>query len=327
MTCGDAIHPIGAVPPVRLHVDGGNAAAGVERHAGVQVLAARLGVGEEGLAAAGDPAHRPAEIPRREQGKDEFGISKVARAEPAAGIRHDDAQIVPADAQTAGDGGTHGVAGLATRAQREFAVAIVGQRAAWLHEGGSRAREGDILLDNSVRRCESRFGRGGIPRRPGQGPVVRRAVPQRCCILGQCILCRAQRGQGIVIDVDAFRRFQGRRLGLGDDEGDGLAGEAHPAVRQRILRRIGDRQQGFARRQRLAGAGRHCTHAGRSQVRRGVDRQNAPDGQRRRRIDGAEFGMGVRRAHDDRMSLAGQRQIGGEDAGAGQKGAILDARQ
>ena len=101
---------------------------------------------------------------------------------------------------------------------------------------------------------------------------------------------------------------------------------ADPAVRQRILRRIGNPQQGLARRQRLAGAGRHCKYAGRFQVRGSVDRQNARYGEGIGGVDRAEFGVGVRRAHEDRISLAGQRQIGGESTGPGQEGAVLDAR-
>ena len=72
-------------------------------------------------------------------------------------------------------------------------------------------------------------------------------------------------------------------------------------------------------------AGRQGADAGRPQVRRGVDRQGARHGQRGCRFEGAEFGMGVRRAHEGAMGLAGQRQIGGEGAGSGQEGAVLDA--
>ena len=314
------------MPPVGPHVDGRDAPLGVERHAGVQILAARLGVGQEGFAPAGDPAHRPAERPRRKRHDDEFGIDQVARAEAAAGIRHDHPQVVAPNAQAIGDDRAQDVAGLAAGMEREPAVGIFGERAARLHEGGGRAGERDILPDDPVRRREGRIGRGPVARRPDDRAVVGRVLPDRRCIVGQRILRRAQRRQGIVIDLDQFRRFQGGRLGFGDDEGDGFAGEAHPALGQRILRGIDDGAMQFAVRQRLVRAGRQGAHAGRAQVRRRIDRQHARNGQRRRRVDFAEHGVGMGRAHEGGMGLAGPAEIGGERAGPGEKRAVLHAR-
>ena len=71
-----------------------NLAVGVERHLGVGDVIAAVRVGEKRLRAVGDPFHRPADALRRPKRHDFFGIDENLRAEAAADIRRDHAQLV-----------------------------------------------------------------------------------------------------------------------------------------------------------------------------------------------------------------------------------------
>ena len=73
----------------------GDLALGVERHLGMGDMVAAVRVGEEGFRAVGNPFHRPADLACDAQSADDLlGIDEDLRAEAAADIGRDHAQLV-----------------------------------------------------------------------------------------------------------------------------------------------------------------------------------------------------------------------------------------
>ena len=83
----------------RIDLHGDDAAVAVEAHAGVGVVIARLGVGQERIGARRGPAHRPAQQLRGpDDGRDLDGEISL-HAETAADVGRDDADFVLGDMQ------------------------------------------------------------------------------------------------------------------------------------------------------------------------------------------------------------------------------------
>ena len=77
-----------------LDLERGDLAVVVERHFGVGDVVAAVRVGQERLRAVAGPFHRPADLLRRPQADDLFRIDEDLRAEAAADIGRDHAQLV-----------------------------------------------------------------------------------------------------------------------------------------------------------------------------------------------------------------------------------------
>ena len=85
---------IGAEIGLGLHAQAEDLALVVDRHLGVGDVVAAMRVGEEGLGAVGGPLHRPADLLRRPDADRLFGVDEDLRAEAAAHVGRDHAQLV-----------------------------------------------------------------------------------------------------------------------------------------------------------------------------------------------------------------------------------------
>src|SRR5262249_59693006 len=75
---------------------------GIERELGLCLMIASLMVGEEDLAAPGDPFDLSADPLRRPRDQHLLGVDEILGAEAAADIRRDKAQLLRFDAERAG---------------------------------------------------------------------------------------------------------------------------------------------------------------------------------------------------------------------------------
>ena len=141
--------------------------------------------------------------------------------------------------------------------------------------------------------------------------------------------------QNVVTDLDRRSCVARRAQRLGNHRGERLADRAHLVDRERPLRRVERRP----RRVRPEGfllvvddIGRHRKLANASQIRRpivraGQHREHARHRARCCRVDAADHGMRVRRAHERGVRLARQTDIVGIAARAGHEPRVLKARQ
>ena len=95
------------------HLERQELARSIERQRRLGLHVARRMVGEEHLAAGGDPFHRPADLARRPGDQHVLGIDEVLGAEAAADIGRDEAQTLPARRPARGRRGCgwHGCSG------------------------------------------------------------------------------------------------------------------------------------------------------------------------------------------------------------------------
>ena len=133
-------------------------------------------------------------------------------------------------------------------------------------------------------------------------------------------VARRDGGQRLVVDLDQLGGVERLGLGLGHDQRHRLAGEADLAVGEQRLRREGEGLAGLdvglgIGPQRLQPVGRHV---GRRQHRQHARR--APGGVD---VDGADPGMGMRRAQDDGVGQALEPQVVEIGAAAGDEARIL----
>ncbi len=193
-------------------------------------------VGEEGLGAVAGPFHRTADLLRGPQRHHLFGIDEDLRAEAAADVGGDHAQlvlggdVVERRQHEAGD-----VRVLRGRVEREvlFRRVIIGDRRARLHRVRGEAVVGDVELDHIGGLGEGGIGRALVADHPvidlvaGRfGVKLRRARLDRGADVGD-------RRQLFVIDDHGLGRVARQVLGLGDHDRDGLADEAHGLRRHR----------------------------------------------------------------------------------------------
>ncbi len=127
-------------------------------------------------------------------------------------------------------------------------------------------------------------------------------------------------GEHLVVDRDRGGGVFGEIAIVRDHHRDGLADIADLAARERMLgaqRRDG----GIGHRHRQALGGEAARH-----VPRGEHRMDARHRQRRRGVDRADPGMGVRAAHERRMKHARQLQVVDKARPPGEQGGIFDPR-
>ena len=85
---------IGAEIGGGVHLQAGDLAVAVERHLRLGDVIAAVGVGDETFRTLAGPLHRPVELARRPQTNDLLRIDEDLRAEAAADVGRDDAQLV-----------------------------------------------------------------------------------------------------------------------------------------------------------------------------------------------------------------------------------------
>ena len=158
-----------------MHAQAGDLAAGVEREFGMGDVVAAMRVGEEGLGAVGGPFHRPVDLLGRPDADRLLGIDEDLRAEAAADIGRDHAQLVLG--RDADEGRQHeprDMRVLARRVEREGVRAgiVVADRRARLHRVGDQAIVDEVELGDVRGRGEGRVGRA---------PCRRDASCRPCC--------------------------------------------------------------------------------------------------------------------------------------------------
>ena len=244
----------------------------VERELAVRAHVARLLVGEEHFRARAGPLDRPAELLRREQRGAILGVEVEAHAEAAADLLGDDADLLRRHAEHRGELVAHDRHALRAGVEMVLIGHEGGEAGARLHRVADHARDVHVHLHHS-RRALERGARAGLV----AGFVVEhhvaghRVVHQRRAG-GERFGRVHHRRQLAVLDGDQLGRVLRGDRGLGDDERDRVAGEAHAPLRQRRPAGIDQLHAAAAlhrqrRRQRLqhageVGAGEHRDHAG-----------------------------------------------------------------
>ena len=322
---------VAAVTPGRSDLQREEAAVSIQSERSAQTLATRLGVGDEALAALGDPFHRAPERLRREQDQHEFRIGDVARAETAADVRHDHPQRILGHAHHLRQHGAQLVRRLAAGAQRVAASGrvVIANRGTRLHERNDRPRIVDLQLDDMRRRVQT--FRDGVPvsRLPLERTVARQLRPEQRRTRGQCSIDLGDRRHGPPVHRDQFGGIARRQRALGDDQSDRLADVAHTLDRQGIL--LSQRHLGAIGIEhfegRSSGPRRKRTDAGGTKIFAGVNRQDARGVARGFGVDAGDLRVRMRRAHHHCVRLVRQVEVCGIPARTCQKALVLQARQ
>ena len=298
----------------------------VERQFRVADMVAVVIVGDHPLDALADPFDRAPDLARRPQGQRVFGEMPAFHAEAAADIAGDDAHLRLGNVEDAPRHiGAGAVRPLRAEIERVAAepVVILADAAARLHR-----RRGDAVEDEFLARHMMRLGEGGIDRAPvaqreEETFIVAALVPQFGRALCQGLIRGGDRWQRLVLDGDALGRVLGEIDRLGDDEGDGIADQHRPAVRQRGPRRHEHRRAvaALARDHRAERA----VFRGRP-IGAGEHREHARHLLRRAHVDRADARMRVGRAQDMGMSEARQVEIVGIAPPPREEPRILGAR-
>ncbi len=290
-----------------------------ERHFEVPVLVALLHRGEEVLAAVLDPLYRPFQLEGGRGERDLLGIHHELRAEAAADVGRDDADLVLVEHQQVHQEGAHLVSELRRIPQGQpILVEVVGRdRAAALDRMGAAA----MLLHadgGAVRRLVECAGDVAVGLPDHRHHVaLPPAMGERRIRLGGDAAVR-HGGKRLVVHRDQGGCVLGQEPRLGDHHRHRLADEGDLVLGQHERRDVGRQLRGpELQRQALGrqlrhqiGERQHRMHAGRPGGRAGVD---APD-QR----------MGVRAPHERDVQHVRKAEVVDEAATALQQRKVLD---
>ena len=302
------------------HADREDLAVLGRRHLGVGDVVAAVRVAKESLGAVAVPFHRPADLLCRPEADRLLGVDEDLRAEAAADVRRDDAQLVLG--RDADEGREHEPRHMRVLARGVEGVALVARivladRGAGLDRVRNQPVVGDVELGHVLGSGKGLVDGGLVAEMPAEDGVVGRDLVD---------LRRARlrlggvddRRQRLVIDGDGLGRVLRLRQRLGDDDGDVIADVAHLAKRQRRVRAglhrravlgmdhpAADQPADLVGRQILAR--QHREHAGLRLRGGGIDR--ADGGVRVRRAQ--EGGIGLPRAGEvvDVMPAAGDEAL------------------
>ena len=198
---GDDLHPERRDRPVALrpqrHVVDLVAAVVARRH----VLRARL-----------DPLHRPAEPLREREDEHLLAVGLELRAEAAAHVGRDHAQLVLRDAEHAGEDEPRDVRDLGGRVERELVAADLADRAARLDRGARGAVVHEPVLDRDLR-----LGEAGVDVAAADAPLVRPVGAELLPDERRAVLERRlgihDRGLRVVVDDHVLGGVDGERAG------------------------------------------------------------------------------------------------------------------
>jgi hypothetical protein len=290
-------------------------------------IVAPLVIGEEGLAALADPAHRAAEAAGGPQHEDIFGVDGVLEAEAAADIADEDADAILVEMEGAGEMTADAMRHLRGSEQGEAAGHIVpfADGAA-----GFQRRHDDAAIDDIDARDALGFGEGGIGCRavaglPAEGGVARCLRPDLRRAGGGRRFRTGHRVERLVIDRDQLGGVARRLERIGDDHRHALADETHALARQAGEGRM-NHGEGRGGARRVEGQGemrRNAADAVRRQLRPGQHGEHAGRLPCRLGIDGAYVGMGVRRAQDECVAFAVDALVGDEAPVPGQQARVF----
>ena len=225
----------------RVHAHREELAVLVERELGVRHVVASVRVGEEALAPLGRPLDRAVDALRRPHHRRLFGVEVDLRAEAAADVGRDHADLVLGQAEhERGHQQPLDVRVLAGDVERVaiVAAAVRGDRGAWFDRVRNEAVVDDVELRHVRRLGERGVDRRLVAKRPRVALVAWRAVMELRRARLQCVDDVDHRGQHFVVDVDQLGRIL-RLVGrLGDHEGDRVADVTDLALRKHRMRRL-----------------------------------------------------------------------------------------
>ncbi len=317
----DSPWQVGAVVVDHFPAQSSDFPVGIDGDGDLPILVALLGRGQEMLAPVLDPFHRTAEPQRGDRDDDLLGIERRLGTEAAADERCDDADVLEVAVEQVGNGGTAEMRCLRRRPHRQPA----GRRfLARQHGAALQRHRGAAMLENLLLEHMGRGGEGVFHVAIGHGDeggdiggeiavAARRARGQRVAAI-------AGSGKHLVVDRDGCGGILGEIAVVGDDHGDGFADIADLIAGERMLgaqRRDGG--IGHRHRQRL---GRELS----GQVVRREHRMDAGHRQRRRRVDCADTGMGMRAPHEGCMQRARQLHVVDEARPPGEQSGVFDPR-
>ncbi len=284
-----------------------------------------MGVGEEGLAAVGRPLDVAVELSRTPGQADILGIQEDLGAESAAHVGRDHAHLVLGQAH---DEGRHqqplDVRVLVGHVQRVLVIgaAVAADGRARLHGVGNQAVVDQVQLGDVGSTGEHGIHGSLVADGPFVAVVVGGDVVHHRAghAAGRRVGHQHHGGQRVVVHLHQLGRVARLLQRLGHDHGDLVAHVAHGVQRQDGMRRLlhglavgaGDQPaagQAVDLVGRHVGAREHADDAGRGPGRVGGH--------------GAHTRMRVRRAHEHRMGLGGQRDVVGVLARAREEAVVL----
>ena len=298
-------------------------AVGVQRHLRVRDMVAAVAIGEESLRAIGHPFHRPADLARRPQADDLLRIDENLGAEAAADIGRDHAQLVLGrHADEGGDDQARNVGILRGVPERETVRAgvVFADRGTRLDRIRRQPVVDEIELGDVLGRLERRLGRLRIAEVPLIDGVARRdLVDLRARLrLGRI----GHRRQRLVVDLDLLGGVLGLRQRLGEDDGDRIADMVRLAMGDRRMRRILHLRAVLGRDHPAANETADLVGG---KLGAGEHREHARHRRRRLAVDAPDLGVGMRRAQEVGLALAGTVDVVGVVALAGDEALVLFA--
>ena len=296
----------------------GHLAVGVRRELDLLPDVAPVDRGEVALAALLRPLDGPAEAPRKREDEHLLGVDVQLRAEAAADVGRDDADLRLGDAEHDGGEDAQDVRHLRRRPERQLVHE-------GLREAGARF---DRVRDQPVLAEAAAHGRG----RPGEQLVDLAGVelPRVAAVRAELVVDErravGERGfrvddrvERLVVDGDELGRVLRRCARVGNDDSDRVALVARLVGRERAVHRRGrvlGREPGGRKRSlpvvREVGSGEHRDDAfGRSGL---------------RRVDALDGRVRVRAADDGHVDRPRKRHVVDEGAPSRQELAVLLAR-
>ena len=285
-------------------------------------MVAAMRVGEKGFGTIRRPFHRPPDFLRRPDADRLLGIDEDLRAEAAADIRRDHAQLVlRRDADEGREHEPRHMRVLAGRVEREDAVTriVVADGSPRLHRVRHEPVVDEVELGDVLGGPEGLLGRVLVAEMPVEHAVVGRLVMDHG--LGADRLGGVDhRRQLLIIDRDRLGRVARLRQRLRHNNGDMVADIAHLTLRQRRMR------AGAHRRAVLVvdhpAADQTADLVG-GEIVSGEDAEHARHAGSGFRVDRLDLRMRMRRAQEIGMGLARPVDVVGIAALAGDETVIF----
>ena len=213
----------------------------VERELDMCQVIAAMTIADERLAAIRSPVHGTADALRRPQHDHVFVVMKGLRAEAAADIRRDHADLGFRRLQRGG-GQQHALHVRILRGQPErvllLAVVVLAGGGARLHRVADHAAVDEIELRDMRRLRERGFGGRLVADLPVERDVARRLAPDLRRARCERAIDRGDDRQIVDVELDQFSGVLRLQQRLGDDHRDRLADMAHAIHGHGRMRRI-----------------------------------------------------------------------------------------
>ena len=267
------------------------------------------------------PLHRPLEPPRQDQRQGLLGVDVELRAEAAADVRGDDAQLGVGDAADRGEDVAHEVRHLRRGVEGEAAADGIGRDddRAGLHRRGDHALLHVAALDDHVGLGERRVDVAD-GERPGVAVVRAELLVHERGTGRERGLQVDRGGQLVVVHDHQLGGVPRRRRVARDDDRHGVPDVVDLGVGQRPVVGhedvLGDRPPGGDAGDEVVG-----------EVRAGEDGDDARVLPRRGRVDGGDPGVRDGAAHQGEVHRAERGDVVGPGAAAGEQRRVLATRE